>query len=274
VNHTITPEQNRSAREQTRAVRRGFTLVELLVVIAIIALLAGMVVPALLRIHVRGQITKAQLHVTEIANAIHEYEQDNNRFPVSSEALAAVSSSADDFTFGTHGLSPVKTPAGTLDLVAPYSSGYQANNAEIMAVLLDLETYGNGQPTINKGHVRNTKKHPYLQPDMTHDTTSPGVGSDGVYRDPWGNPYIITLDLNHDEKSRDAFYRRQKVSQVNAGKSAGYFGMFNPGAMPDADSFEGRGGVLVWSAGPDKAVDPLQPANASANKDNILSWKQ
>jgi hypothetical protein len=34
----------------------------------------------------------------------------------------------------------------------------------------------------------------------------PGVGTDLVYRDPWGNPYIITLDLNYDEKARDACY--------------------------------------------------------------------
>jgi len=30
--------------------------------------------------------------------------------------------------------------------------------------------------------------------------------------------------------------------------------------------------VMVWSAGPDKAIAPGLPANQGANKDNILSW--
>jgi hypothetical protein len=41
---------------------------------------------------------------------------------------------------------------------------------------------------------------------MSGDTNSPGVGTDLVYRDPWGNPYIITMDLNYDEMCKDAFY--------------------------------------------------------------------
>ena len=30
---------------------------------------------------------------------------------------------------------------------------------------------------------------------------------------------------------------------------------------------------MVWSAGPDKLVDPNVKANVGANKDNVLSWK-
>ena len=49
---------------------------------------------------------------------------------------------------------------------------------------------------------------------MTNDTNSPGVGPDGVYRDPWGNPYVITIDLNYDEKARDGFYRPQPFRRI------------------------------------------------------------
>ena len=31
---------------------------------------------------------------------------------------------------------------------------------------------------------------------------------------------------------------------------------------------------MIWSAGPDKMIDPNSKANLGANKDNILSWKQ
>jgi hypothetical protein len=30
---------------------------------------------------------------------------------------------------------------------------------------------------------------------------------------------------------------------------------------------------MVWSAGPDKLIDPNVGANSGANKDNIVSWK-
>ncbi len=66
--------------------------------------------------------------------------------------------------------------------------------------------------TINQGHVKNPQKTRYLNPTMATDINSPGVGPDGVYRDPWGNPYVITVDLNYDDKARDAFYRRPAVS--------------------------------------------------------------
>jgi hypothetical protein len=37
--------------------------------------------------------------------------------------------------------------------------------------------------------------------------------------------------------------------------------------------YEANEPVMVWSAGPDKMIDPTKPANAGVNKDNILSWK-
>ncbi len=40
----------------------------------------------------------------------------------------------------------------------------------------------------------------------------PGVDNDLVYRDPWGNPYIISMDLNYDDQTKDAFYGLDKVS--------------------------------------------------------------
>ena len=40
----------------------------------------------------------------------------------------------------------------------------------------------------------------FLNATMSGDPTLPGVGPDLVYRDPWGNPYIITMDLNYDEQ--------------------------------------------------------------------------
>ena len=108
-----------------------------------------------------------------------------------------------------------------------------------------------------------------------NNPNAPGVGQDGVYRDPWGSPYIISMDVNYDEKCRDAFYKLQSISQSAAGNPTGWNGLVNSvDANGNGDHFECNGGIMVWSVGPDKMVDTGNKANLGANKDNILSWKQ
>jgi hypothetical protein len=105
---------------------------------------------------------------------------------------------------------------------------------------------------------------------MVSDPALAGVGPDLVYRDPWGNPYLISIDVNYDEKCRDAFYKTISVSQQNG--SVGHNGLNNTIDVTK-DLYEYNGGVMVWSVGPDKKANLNQKANKDDNKDNILSWK-
>jgi hypothetical protein len=112
----------------------------------------------------------------------------------------------------------------------------------------------------------------FLDAKLTSDTDAPGVGPDGVYRDPWGVPYIISFDLNGDGKCRDLFYSRQSVSQKD-GKT-GFNGLLNTSdAGGNGNNFAYHGNIMVWSFGRDKTASVGANAETVPNKNNILSWK-
>ena len=283
----------------------AFTLIELLVVIAIIAILAAILLPVLSVAMTHAKKTQAKLAVSQIANAVEQYESQYSRMPVASWIQQ---SGVTNVTYGGTYTSATTTPAQA-NVFPPSSGGgwsssgtyggysytswrggiYVTNNSDVMAILLDLTNFPNSTTwTINTNYQKNPMRTIFLNGTYAADIVSPGIGTDLNYRDPWGNPYIITMDLNEDNKTEDPFYSQVSVSSSTG--NAGDAGLFGLSYSQSDQYYQFHGNVMVWSMGPNGPYNhtpssftfPTGPnrlpgkgwAMDPSNKNHILSWAQ
>ena len=249
----------------------GLTLIEILTVVAIIAILAAILLPVLARQKVRAKANLARLDCSSIAQAITQYNMDNiGRYPIANDPVRYAEGLTDgnDITFSMHN-----------NIVGEDGehSGDTPHNADLMIILSAIE--GMGVNNVNAGHSRNSKKTNFLGAKFS-DTKLNGLGPDGIFRDPFGNAYVVTIDKNGDDKCWDMFYGKKEVSGPTEQIVANGL-MRQEHVNPDiGHGYVLSGKAMVWSAGPDKLASDQHKATGEfeqdgfkgTNNDNIIGW--
>lgn len=216
---------------------------EILMVVVVGFILAALLIPVA-PARRTPKIARAKIDMSALVNAINSYEADYNHLPL------ADYSTNEDTTLGIG-------PGELQNLHKPRGTTLVESNSDLIVVLMDFNY------SVNTNHQLNPKWIKYLNAKMSGDTTSPGVGTDFQYRDPWGNPYVISLDANQDGLVCDAIYSNPALYPDNTPTSL----------LKTNGLFEKQGKVMVWSRGPDGKASITIPAKSGANKDNLLSWE-
>ncbi len=257
----------------SRNFRDAFTLIEMLAVIAMIGILAGLLLPALGKAKVSAQRKMCQTEENGLVGAIETYYSTYSRLPASANAVNFVAGTTD-FTYGTcmpWGASQIVDPKsisgagkyGIYTIVSNLTKGqiqYQNNNSEVIAILRDDKVYPEYNSTNGQGHIYNPQQTAFYQGKAALNTNSPGIGSDGILRDPWGMPYIVTLDLSGDNRVFDYFLNGMYQNSVD-------------GTTPNTNAtLLIPGHAVVWSFGPSKHIDLGKNSLNSVNKYMVTSY--
>lgn len=157
---------------RSRNFRAAFTLIELLTVITIIAILMGLLFPAIAIVKEQARKAQAKADVAGIAAAVKQYYTEYGKYPIGSQP------SGQDTLFGD-----------------------KVSNKELFNILRNIYS-GTGANYNPRGIV-------FFEGRMASNAESPRAGfvpsdaktgSPGSFVDPWGQEYRIAIDSDYDNQ--------------------------------------------------------------------------
>lgn len=225
--------------------KQGFSLVELLVVIGIISLLAGLMIPAVMSSKAKGMVTQAKADMTAIKMALLAVERDY-------KTILKVNSS-----FNVDGGDCAKAATGydsNKVYVVRYDGSTAANTSAYNALIKELSVPRDVAAGNENFNTRNIK---YLDPRPDYSASDDST----LWRDPWGNPYVILINTN----AADKVYLPYTASNLLAAP-----------ANHDGNNMVLRGKVFVYSLGPNGMDDESFNADngGKSKADDIRGWEK
>ena len=186
--------------------KRNFTLVELLVVVGIIAILAGLLTPAVIGAQQQGRITQAKSDMATILMALKGLDgtygkmvfKDSNKYYMGNKEWTTDSFSGN-----------VKNAK----LVGP------SNKDDYYAFVAELSDPANGKSgftiSVNKRKMKFLDPKPEYNPAVAYDDDT---NKPHLWLDPWGNPYVVLVNVDYTDQIVDPTDNAKLVS----GKAIAY----------------------------------------------------
>jgi prepilin-type N-terminal cleavage/methylation domain-containing protein len=266
--------------------RRGFTLIELLVVIAVIALIAGMLLPALFSSKKKALVGVTKSQIGSIKAALAMYEADHGRFPRLAPRDYTAGGSpgwADDspaLYMGLRNKPGVKFGGGQN---SPYLE-WKAEQCGLLDSTFGLPgKMGDSWGTeVNHGGAASLKAEDqpsldqatYQDNHRAHVTAGGAPTLDGggalVFLDPWGNPYHYREWASVRSSVKDGLINGTPAAptrtiSVNLAELLGEPPATIPGGIKDMPhTLEG---FDIWSNGPNGVNEYGFPGT-----DDVTSW--